>query len=535
MPEFQRIGYAMQNKKHRILTMLAAIVLGGLFIFHFGTFVDRAQPALIDDHDILMPLGIEGQPTAPLRDIWADLTNTDEYREIAQTGKSGRFRPAYYPLRAIETYLWGANIRLWSIARFGLYASTTVVIFSLFLRTFGLASGLVFVAFYLGHKSWADIFPRLGPVEIQCVLVGTLLVWLLWRWIEKGRSFALYFAIPTALLFGAMKEPDPLLLIASGGLLLVCGFLSETKRMVSGGAILLASGAVVFVIFLRITLGATSTGIVSPSGPWKSYLEHRGEDALSWVVLVPVLVVGLAMVARALNRFKMSWGELLALLLALLSIEVMRLALYYISFSMTFDGYNDAIGMRYGYPLALMQSLVAAVVLGRLATGGGEAFVSRTSRTVALCCFLAVLILNHGLFSPYLLRNRDWWLKFNTDTSTAITEAARLLAEARRENKNPVLIATGPSLEYEPKLSLILFLKRKMPDTVVYFDPDEKTINAEAYRAKSIEWGGTPLSPEVRASLAERGCVDVHIDDREYSNPSCKVLNILNIASRPAP
>jgi hypothetical protein len=522
----------MQKQPHRALTLLFATVLAGLFLLQFGTFIDRATPALIDDHDILYPLG--DKPTAALHDIWADLKNTDEYQELATTGAATRFRPAFYPLKSIQTYLWGSNIRLWYIANFLLYLGTTTLLFSLVLRTFGIPSALVFAAFYLGHKSWADIFPRLGPVEIECILVGTFLMWMLWRWIESGRTSALWLAIPIALLFGATKEADSPLLIAVGGLLLVSGFLSGERRMFSAGAVLLVTGAIVFAIMLQITAGAASAGLVSPWGPWQSYQDHRSTDALAWLVLIPIPVLAVAMIARGFGLLKTNWGELAALMLASLSVEILRLTLYYISFSMTYGGVNDAIGMRYGYPLALMQAIVAAVVLGRLARDGDRP-VAVLSGAVATACFLAVLLVNHGLFSPYTVKTRDWWLQFNTDADNAVSEAARLLYDARKENKNPVLIATGPALEWEPKLSLILFLKRKMPDTVVYFDPNEPSSNATYYGKMSIKLGGTPLPPEMRGSLSVRGCVVVHVDERESTNRDCKVLNITTITHRPTP
>lgn len=522
----------MPKKPCTALTLLFASVLAGLFILQFGTFIDHATPSLIDDHDILYPLG--DKSTATLQEIWTDLKNTDEYQELATKGAATRFRPAFYVFKSIQTYLFGSNIRLWYIANFLLYLGTTTLIFSLVLRTFGIPSALLFAAFYLGHKSWADIFPRLGPVEIECIMVGTPLIWLLWRWIETGRTSALYLAIPTALLFGAMKEADSPLMIAIGGLLVACGFLSGMKRMVAAGAALLVTGAIVFVVMLLITAGAASSGMVSPWGPLQSYWHHRRHDSLAWLVLIPIPVLATVTYVRGFDQLKISRGELAALVLASVSVEILRLTLYYISHSMTYDGANDAIGMRYGYPLALMQALVAAIVFGRLAKAGDRTIAPRTGG-IAIACCLAVLIINKGLFSPNVLKSRDWWLQFNTDTDNAVSEAARLLLEARKADKNPVLIASGPVLEWEPKLSLIMFLKRRMPDTVVYFDPGEKSVNPEYYGKLSVKWGGTPMSPELRASLPARGCVNVHVDDREYANPDCKVLNITTIANRPAP
>lgn len=524
-------NFIMPKQSSQTLTLAFAVLLAGLFLLQFGSFIDRATPSLIDDHDILYPLG--DQPTATLHDIWTDLKNTDEYQELATNGAATRFRPAFYIFKSIQTYLWGANIRLWYIANFLMYLGTTTLLFALILRTFGVPSALVFAVLYLGHKSWADIFPRLGPVEIECILVGTFLIWMLWRWIESNDRTALYLSVPTTLLFGAMKEADPVLLVAAGGLLLVCGFLAEKRRLMFAGFVLLSIGCLVFIVLLRFTVGATSAGFVSPSGPLHSYLSHRGRDPTSWLVVL--LLVTLAAVAwrRRSTALRMSKGELAALALATVSMELMRLTLYYISFSQTYGGYNDAIGLRYGYPLALMQALVAAVVLGRLA-GESDRGISASSKVVAIACCLALLVANKGAFAASTLKARDWWLQFNSDADRVVSEVARRLLQARGANKNPVLIATGPDLEWEPKLSLILFLKRKMPDTVVYFDPNERSVNPEHYSILSIKLGGTPLSPEVRASLPARGCVDVHVDDRAYTNPNCDVLNI-TMASRPSP
>ncbi|MBR0846703.1 hypothetical protein JQ543_03020 [Bradyrhizobium diazoefficiens] len=521
----------MSKQSSHALTLAFAFLLAGLFLLQFGTFIDRATPSLIDDHDILYPLG--DKPTATLQDIWTDLKNTDEYQELATNGAATRFRPAFYVFKSIQTYLWGANIRLWYIANFLMYLGTTTLLFALVLRTFGISSALVFAVLYLGHKSWADIFPRLGPVEIECILVGTVLIWMLWRWIESNDRSALYLSIPTALLFGAMKEANPVLLGAAGGLLLVCGFLAEKKRMMLAGIVLLSTGVIVLIVLLRITVGAASTGLVSPSGPLNSYLSHRGRDPTAWLV---VILLGTLAAVGGANRntaLRMSKGELAALALAAISIELMRLTLYYISFSQTYGGYNDAIGLRYGYPLALMQALVAAVVFGRLAAESDRKISARSQATAIACC-LALLLVNKGAFAASTLKARDWWLQFNSEADRVVSGAAKRMLEARGANRNPVLIATGPALEWEPKLSLILFLKRKMPDTVVYFDPDEQSANPGHYTNLSIRLGGTPLSPEVRASLPARGCVDVHVDDRAYANPNCDVLNIM-MASRPAP
>ena len=511
------------------LTYLFAGLLAALFIFHFGKFIDHASPALVDDHDIIYALGKKS--TASLLEQWTDLKNTDEYQELAQRGKATRFRPAFYPFKSLQTYLWGDNFRLWYVATFIMYIATTTLILFLLLRTFGVTSALVFAVFYLGHKTWADILPRLGPVEIECIFVGTILIWMLWQWIEDDSKTALYLSVPTALVFGAMKEADSVLMIAIGGLTLVGGLLTSRRRMVIASVVLLSAGIAVFAVLISITANAAKTGLISPQGPWESY---RGNlDQTGWLTGVLVQLVLAAGVLRYFGKLKMDWTELLALLVACLSIEAMRFTIYYISFSMTYGGYNDAVGMRYGYPLALLQSIVAAIVFGRI-TQLAEPGIAAGVKILALGCIVAMIVMNEGLLSPATLTSRDWWFKFNGDAERVIGEAADLLLEARKQGKNPVLLATGPSLDWEPKLSLMLFLRRKMPDSDVYFDPNEHSTSPERDRRESIRFGGTPMSPEDRQTLLARGCIDVHVDDTPYTNPDCKVLEI-SLANRPRP
>ena len=160
----------MTIRANTIFAGLFALLVVGTFLYQLGGFVDRAVPALVDDHDIIYRLG--PSPTASLIDTWNDLKATDEYQELVKHGKAARFRPAHYPLKSLQTYLFGDNIRLWYLANFAMYAGTAILLFWLALETFGIASAVVFGVFYFAHPAWSDILPRLGPVEIDCLLFG---------------------------------------------------------------------------------------------------------------------------------------------------------------------------------------------------------------------------------------------------------------------------------------------------------------------------------------------------------------------------
>lgn len=108
------IGQVNARNNGRVGTGLFALLVTSILLFHFGGFIDGVSPSLIDDHEILWPLSTNSTATAA--QVWADLKNTDEYQEIRESGRAHRFRPAFYPIRSIQIYLWGGNTRLWYIS-----------------------------------------------------------------------------------------------------------------------------------------------------------------------------------------------------------------------------------------------------------------------------------------------------------------------------------------------------------------------------------------------------------------------------------
>lgn len=498
-----------------------AFAVSALLIFSFGTFIDRATPALVDDHDIIAPL--KSSPTAPFADVWADLKSNDEYKELATRGQASRFRPAHYPIKALQIYLFGDNIRLWYIATYALYIVTATVLFSLVLRTLGLVSALVFAVFYFAHPAWSDIFPRLGPVEIDCILVGTLLIWLLWRSIVDASNFCTVVAFPVALLFGATKEPNGVLLMSLGGLVLTCGAILRHRRMMLGGAIATVAGLIALATLFRLTYTADG-GIVPLSAAVEAYLRHYAHDKTAWIVIALLAVLGCAAIEKTMGLMKISWAELSALLLAVASIEALRLSLYYLTYTVTYQGYGNAITMRYGYPMFVAMPVIAAIVFGRLARHATPG-ISIATKTFAIACVLAMIIVNHGVLAKKTRDDLELWRGFNAEAEAAIVQTADWLTKARTEGRSPILLVTGPELEWEPKLSLMLFFRHRLPDTPVYFDPGEKSVNHDAYIPMSQQFGGQPLPANTH--LTPETCIEVHVDIERYTNSRCTTLSVV--------
>jgi hypothetical protein len=503
-----------------ILTTILAIVM----IVQFGKIIDNACPSLVDDSAIIRALGQKNSPG--LNDIWADLKTIPEYREVLQSGSSSRFRPAYYPFRSAAIYLLGNNFRLWYLLTFIMYAATTAVLFSIVMRSFGAVSAGFFLILYLGHKAWSDLIPRLGPIEIQCMFFITILVWLLWNWIELGKRWSFALAVPLLFLVAAMKEPNSIYLIFLGGLLLVCGLLVGHKRMMSASPAFFVAGSIVLAILFRWTGSTSRAGLVSLSAPLHDYVELAGRDSTRWIIFVLFGVLLGGLFAETFGYMKKtSWRELLAMLTALLSIEVLRLVIFYISYT-TSPGTN-VIETRYGYPFFLIQALIVAIVIGRLLVLLGRVSWRRamTIKGLAIACMLGLLLVNHGLFARPVFALTNLWVNFNTNTQNSINEAAATLLHEQGKGNHPVLIASGPALDFEPHIALVQYLRRAMPSTIIYVDRSEP--GTEAHALAMAEVGGTMVSPAEKRDLMKNGCVEVHVDLKPYSNPDCTTLAIV--------
>jgi hypothetical protein len=513
----------MAIRSTSVFVGLFALFVVGTFLYQFGGFVDRAVPALVDDHDIIYPLG--PSPTASLIDTWNDLKATDEYQELVKHGEAARFRPAHYPLKSLQIYLFGDNIRLWYLANFTVYAGTAIALFWLTLETFGIASAVVFGVFYFAHPAWSDILPRLGPVEIDCILFGAILIWLLWRGIRDHSLTCMVSAIPAAIFFGALKEVNSVFLIAVGGLVLVSGALVRHRRMMLGGLIALCSGLIVLVVFLHLTSGAAS-GLVPFDAPLRSYLRHAVRDRTFWLTFVLIGLLIWVAKAKAEGLVKIGRAELVALLLAVLSIEALRFTIFYVTYSVSYDGALDSVQVRYGYPMFVMMPIVAAVVFGRIVALAEER-VARLVKALALGCAILMLVINQGLLAQLDLESRDKWEAFNRGAEVAIRKTADLLTAAREQGRNPTVLVTGPAIEWEPQLSLILFLRHRMPDTPIYFDADETSINLLYYAHVSEQFGGRPITEAEIQKLRPDQCIELHVDVVPSENRRCTLLNIV--------
>jgi hypothetical protein len=146
------------------LLLIAGSVTFSLCVY--GSLL-KAQWYPIDDHEIMSFLGPAGKVS--LTDIPRVLMTT----EVGSPGgDTPRYRPAYYFLRILETSLWGDSIAGWHAAHLAMLMLSLTLYWRFFMRWIGLLPAAFLILFLMTYFFWSDIFNRLGPSEIYCV-VGT--------------------------------------------------------------------------------------------------------------------------------------------------------------------------------------------------------------------------------------------------------------------------------------------------------------------------------------------------------------------------
>ena len=161
------------------------------------------------------------------------------------------------------------------------------MVFSLFLRKFGLAAATTFVVLYLSHQGWSDLLPRLGPTEFYGNSIIVILVWLAWKyergWIKNG-PLGLIGIAASSFLFATLKEVNSVFLVEGAVLSILCGLLLNNPRLKTLGILCGAIGCAVFA-FLILTVRKVSLPSGSPSRccPFLLPILDRGSISHIWI------------------------------------------------------------------------------------------------------------------------------------------------------------------------------------------------------------------------------------------------------------
>jgi hypothetical protein len=142
-----------------------------LFGFYLVGNNFSAKLGLIDDHEIAMFLGSDGQVKI------SEFIPTVMSTEVGKWGTYLRYRPSYYTLRVLETMLWRDNAMLWYLSRYVMLVVAMWLGWKIMSRYFPKILSYVFIFYLMTIPFWTDLLTRLGPSEIYGIVAIPLFIY----------------------------------------------------------------------------------------------------------------------------------------------------------------------------------------------------------------------------------------------------------------------------------------------------------------------------------------------------------------------
>jgi hypothetical protein len=312
------------------------VIVSAICLFIVLGPAQSSQFGPTDDHEIALMLGSDRH-----------LPLADAPSEVAQhvIEGNGRFRPAYWALRVLETAVWGWNPRAWYIDRLILAIATiaaTAWLAAVFVpRPIAVLAGLFVV---IGPQ--AEAWFRLGPQEAYATplaLAGLALT-------------ARRHPLPgiTLMVLSALTKESFLPLAFAG---IAWAWYLGYKRHATASALVL------------VAIGAATAFIWISGGDY--YAQDRSPEAIAreaaWMLYEPAIAFGwpLLVVAAAIFSRRTVNSRTIVILVLLVVVIVLPQAIIYAGL-----GWSPWIG-RYLLPAVLATAAIAAIALAALARRHG--------------------------------------------------------------------------------------------------------------------------------------------------------------------
>ena len=157
-------GKSHESGRYRLPTnkwAVFGVVLGLSFLIAFaltGNQIFYANWGLVDDWEPFEWL--QAGKDLPFSEIWNTLLTKTE---VGVPG--GRYRPAYYFLKALEMATWGTKVHLWYFFRTLEFTVFIASIWWITSRFVGIWPAAILLIPMLSMPFWADVWARLGPSE----------------------------------------------------------------------------------------------------------------------------------------------------------------------------------------------------------------------------------------------------------------------------------------------------------------------------------------------------------------------------------
>ncbi len=353
---------------HKYIKGMLFLLVSFLVVWYLLPFSFKTPFGLIDDHSIMYYLGEDKKIT--LSEIPRLLLST----EIGRFGNFERFRPSYFLLQIIESFIWGDSPLLWYLARIVFLTASIAIAWYLVSMLIGWLPAFFFTLFILTYEYWADIWARLGPAEIYAVF-GTSLFFLGFVFAlndlrsKKGSTKAPLWWPPLVSSIGliiASGSKENFLVLTLPAFFLLVKYAMQKKKLILPIALLFLSLAYGALIVLAVFLATGKSGHdiynaeISPIGRLslviagsRLYFEKiRASYVLGLVLFLTVLIYPTKSLFR--KYFAIVW-KLLAATAAMFAVFISQYVFY--------NG-NYPTNIRYDFPGMLVEPffLLAALL-----------------------------------------------------------------------------------------------------------------------------------------------------------------------------
>jgi hypothetical protein len=412
---------------------------------------------LIDDHEIADALVVGEVGT--LKGLWHTLVT---HREIGSPPWSyPRYRPSYYTLRYIESYLWGFDASRWYLMRLLLLAVSFALSWQTLLLVTGPAQASLTLLFMLSAPFWADVFCRLGPSEQYALLGCALFVYgasASLRAINAGRTPLLRhwgLAVLGSVIAGGSKEN----FVFIPGLLALLTGVAAYRRKLSKHAVwmsalaLLYAGWVVLVVIVSVRRhGATVYGTDASLGSAPELAFDAVSELFDTYSSVMLLALAGAFACFIYHRTPGFLRRLVAL-----GIGLALCAGVYGLQAIVYKG-QIATETRYAFPAAVIGALIVSLLFAFLRW---EARASELPTALHAAIDAAVLAAATYLVASVGFQDLKEVAAQNVARTQVFSQAVAEVAEKlRAQPTRPLLFSVGrPDDDLEPLVSLRIFLE----------------------------------------------------------------------------
>ena len=423
----------------------------------------------------------------PITDSWWYITDDYRWPRILGSDKSITFseflsncnpsdwplgskvnRPTYFFTTSSMMYLFGENIVWWNITRIAMMASSLAAVGWVVARIVGAIPSLAAITLLGFHSMWFDALPRLQS-ELFSLLGISMTGLFAWAVVACSRSDGPTFlrrALVGALCLFSLyatgsKENITVLMAMVAGVTLVATWVSPSRTLAAfrfpAALVLIGSGALFYFIYRGVmSEGADLYGrAVHPAEALHYFRQGILNKPIVWTLALASLIAAITSLkfrspeAKFLRR-ALAWN---AIMQACILVYTGFLAFFY-------RGGIPELNCRYQFPYAFLPLM--ALIVGASVLLEATRNHKRINFAVLLIASITTPLVAHSAIihpgSSYSFNLAGAQI-YSRATISFRHRLEMLIAQAAKSPSTPILFVSHGFNDFEPLLSIDLFLK----------------------------------------------------------------------------